>query len=170
MGYTTNFMGSFTLDHPLDPGHANYLHKFSKTRRMARNPEIAETLSDPERLAVGLPIGKDGEYFVGGTGFAGQGGDASIIDHNYPPPSQPGLWCQWVPTEDNAGIEWDHGEKFYDFVEWLKYLIEHFLKPWGYILNGEVEWRGEDIEDMGLIVVKDNIVTTKVGKIVYVDE
>lgn len=68
----------------------------------------------------------------------------------------PGIWCQWVPTEDGAGIEWDGAEKFYDYTEWLVYLIENFLKPWGYVLNGKMNWEGERRDDVGTIYVKDN--------------
>jgi hypothetical protein len=55
-------------------------------------------------------------------------------------------------------IEWDTGEKFYDYVEWLEYIIYNFLAPKGYVLNGNVEWYGEDRADVGTIVVKSNIV------------
>lgn len=134
---------------------------------MKRNQTIASTLPDPAREAVGLPIGKQGAYFVGGGGDFGQANDASVIDGNAAPSGQPGLWCQWVPTQDNNGIEWDGGEKFYDYVEWLSYIIEHFLMPWGYVLNGEVEWFGEDHSDRGKIVVANNVVSTKTAKIVW---
>lgn len=160
MGYTTEFNGSFKLDRPLTPEHKRYLIKFAETRRMSRNPEIASTLEDPERIAVGLPIGESGAYFTGGLGFAGQDDDPSVIDHNYQPPGQPGLWCQWVPNEDGTEIVWDEGEKFYEYIEWITYLIEHFLKRWGYVLNGEVKWCGEDVwNDRGTISIKDNVVT-----------
>ena len=43
-----------------------------------------------------------------------------------------------------------------DHVEYLKYTIEHFLKPWGYILNGDVHWKGEAYGDTGILRVKDN--------------
>ena len=96
---------------------------------------------------VNLPAGIDGEYFVGGGGCAGQKHDRSIIDYNRPPRTQPGLWCQWVVTKTQDGtdvIAWDGGEKFYDYVEWLCYLIEHFFKPWGIYAqwNGCVAGRG----------------------------
>ena len=79
----------------------------------------------------------------------------------------PGLYCQWIPTEDGKFLEWDSGEKFYNYVEWLEYLIEKILKPKGYILNGKVEWSGEERGDIGLIVIENNIVTTKEGSITY---
>ena len=167
MGYTTDFSGSFSLNTPLTDAHAAYLRTFAETRRMERKQTIASTLPDPIRKAVGLPIGKQGAYFVGGGGDFGQGIDASVINSNDAPFGQPGLWCQWVPTQDNNGIEWDGGEKFYHYVEWLSYIIEHFLMPWGYVLNGEVEWFGEDHSDRGKIVVANNVVSTKTAKIVW---
>lgn len=177
MGYTTDFEGRFSLNRQLTPEHAAYLTAFSQTRRMKRDEHKASKLPDPVRLAVGLPIGKEGSYFVGGSGSMGQGSDESILDYNEAPcnpdcserfregyvwsfGAQPGLWCQWVPSEDGMGIEWDGVEKFYNYTEWLIYLIEHFLKPWGYVLNGQVTWQGEDLSDRGTIVVVDNAVTT----------
>lgn len=203
MGYTTDFTGCFTLDKPLTEAQAAYLHRFSGSRRMRRDPSIAAKFHDPLRAAVGLPIGEEGGYFVGteegdkepylpgdqrhvtaeryakvsgmpldaaagwakeenaGPNWAGQRRDASVIDGNEPPAGQPGLWCQWVPSDSRASIEWNGGEKFYDYVEWLEYLIAHFLQPWGYTLNGEVEWQGEDSADFGKIVVTNNAVQTK---------
>lgn len=71
-------------------------------------------------------------------------------------PDVPGSWCQWVPTEDGTGIEWDGTEKFYSYTEWLEYLVEHFLKPWGLVLSGSVVWHGEESGDSGVIYAKDN--------------
>lgn len=65
-------------------------------------------------------------------------------------------YCQWKPTDDGLFIMWDLGEKFYGWLEWLQYIVEHHLKPWGYRLSGEVRWRGEDPSDSGIIYVKDN--------------
>jgi len=81
--------------------------------------------------------------------------------HNETPKNIPSLWCQWVPTKDGTGIEWDGNEKFRNYVEWLKYILYNFLQPWGYELNGEVQWQGESCGDTGKIVVKNNKVTTR---------
>ena len=133
---------------------------------MVRDPEKASELSDPEREAVGLPIGDQGGYFVGGIGFAGQTDDASVVEHNHAPAGQPGLWCQWVPTEDSTAILclWDECEKFYNYNEWIVYLIENFLKPWGYSLTGNVDWEGEDNADFGTIFIQDNDVRPVAGE------
>lgn len=137
--------------------------------------------------------GNDGEFFVGSEGYRGQDSDSSIIDYNTPPGQlgyqdrtlsfsdlygenerrtkeglcQPGLWCQWVVSPDGFYLEWDGGEKFYSYIDWLKYLIKNFFQPWGVELSGEVTWQGEDSSDMGKIIVKGYDVTILHGEIVY---
>ena len=37
-------------------------------------------------------------------------------------------------------------EKFYYYVEWLRYLIDNILAPRGYILNGDVEYCEDGFE------------------------
>jgi hypothetical protein len=96
-------------------------------------------------------------------------------DCNEPPAGMPGLWCQWVPvdmTEEglSSAIGWDGGEKFYDYVEWIEWLIANMLGPKGYVLNGIVSWEGEESADMGQIVIKDNVVRTRHAEIRYVDD
>ena len=159
MGYTTDFSGEFWCDPPLSAKHREYLEKFNETRRMKRNPSALP--NDPVRAAVGLPEGPEGAYFVGGGGSYGQDRDDSILDYNDPPSGQPGLWCQWTPSKSGEAIHWDGGEKFYNYVEWIEYLVEHFLKPWGYTLEGSVQWVGEDPTDVGTISIVDNVVTSR---------
>ena len=161
MGYTTNFTGSLNITPPLSPEQTAYINQFRLTRRMKRDTEITATRPDPIREAVGLPLGEQSGYFVGAAGFAGQeegwGGHAAIgvLDYNAPPAGQPGLWCQWEVSED-GNLQWDEGEKFYSYTEWLEYLIQHFFAPWGKTLNGSIHWDGEDSEDRGMIWVKNN--------------
>lgn len=79
---------------------------------------------------------------------------------------KPGLWCQWVPTDDGAALEWDGNERFYEYTPWLRRLLDDFLVPWGRTLHGAVEWQGEESDDRGVIyaegaaveAVKDRIV------------
>jgi hypothetical protein len=153
MGYTTDFEGSFNITPVLSQKDNEFLTKFSETRRMARS--------------VGPEYGIEGEFYVDGTGWAGQDSDTTVIDYNRPPSTQPGLWCQWVPTDDGSELVWDGGEKFYSYVEWLNYLIDKILAPRGYTLNGECKWFGEERSDFGVIIVKNNKVTTRAGKLVY---
>lgn len=76
-------------------------------------------------------------------------------------PEFPSFYCQWVPTEDRKGLEWDGNEKFYEYIEWLHILIEKFFNPWGIKLNGEVKWRGEHWIDIGVIKITNNKVKAK---------
>ena len=155
---------------------------------MARRAEETEKRPDPIRIAAGLPVGKDGAYFVGEEGYMGQSDGPDVIKYGDPdwkggryPCDQPGHWCQWTPVETQGcwslpqwndeevdwtvfdGIGWDMGEKFYEYVEWLGYIITHFLEPWGYLLNGDVSWEGEEMGDAGVIEVVDNVITVHNG-------
>ena len=155
MGYTTDFNGYMTIEPPLNPEQVSYINKFSETRRMKRDPDKASQNPDPLREAVGLPIGEEGAYFIGGSDIRGHGEDENLIDYNSPPAGQPGLWCQWVITGDGRNLEWDYGEKFYEYESWLEYIQEHFLTPWGSKLNGEIEWSGEERDDIGILYASD---------------
>ena len=163
MGYTTDFYGSVTFNKPITEELKNYINKFGETRRMKRDVEkIKKTFPDWEKNCFNGNLGVDGEYFVGGDGFMGQDRDDSIVNYNYPPETQPGLWCQWM-IDDDGNLVWDGGEKFYEYGEWLTYLIDNFLAPSGYVCNGEIEFQGEDMNDFGTIHVKDNVVTVEYG-------
>lgn len=168
MGYTTYFVGAIKIDPPLNQDEINFLSRFSQTRRMKRTA---------------------GPYYVGGDDDRSSG---EIHDYNQPPDDQPGLWCQWVPNLDGTILEWDEGEKFYWPAEWMKYLIDHFLKPgaeaqalldglppqvktqfdnftFNHTLNGEIEAQGEDSDDRWALIVKDNIVHTAQATFTYDD-
>lgn len=168
MGYTTDFSGSFKFNRPLTMQEGNFIKEFNETRRMKRDVSKLMEFENGENGNPFLPkeetYGVDGEYFVGGReSFS----DITIIDYNQPPQGQPGLWCQWTINKEGTELEWDGGEKFYSYTEWLEYLIKHFFSKWGVILNGEVTWQGEDSSDVGKIVVVDNDVTEKQGRIVF---
>jgi len=155
MGYTTEFEGSFKIDQPVDNETAILLKGLANTRRMKRNIK---------------GYGIDGEFYIEGEDVLyGEGKNKylTIVDYNTPPSTQPGLWCQWELQDDNQTIMWDGAEKFYNYVEWIEYIIKSILEPRGYIVNGEVKWFGEDRHDNGKIIIKNNIVNKKEGKITY---
>lgn len=162
MGYTTEFEGRINIEPPLNPHEIDYLTRFSESRRMDRT---------------------NGPYYIGG-GSMGQAHEADIIDYNRPHSSQPGLWCNWVPTPDGTALVWDGMEKFYDSVEWMIYLINYFLRPdaitsptghmeivpagsrplpeefrhftYDHILSGVIHAQGEEDDDEWLLHVMDN--------------
>ena len=183
MGYTTDFEGSFKLSRKTTETEFNYINMISETRRMKRDVNKLMEIHKGEfghPTRTENPYGNEGEFFVGGKGWAGQDADESVTDFNTPPGQpdfkvgsdfteswkesqrriksgecQPSLWCQWILT-DKEELQWDGSEKFYNYVEWLKYLINNFFEEWGIKLNGEVTWIGEDSNDRGKIVVEDN--------------
>lgn len=152
MGYTTAFQGAINIEPALNQQEIEYLTKFADTRRMLRTK---------------------GPYFVEGTGFKGQNSDDDVLDHNRPDPSQPGLWCHWVPSADGKHIEWDGGEKFYDSPEWMIYIIDHFLRPGcrakhelpflqaNHVCNGVIKAQGEEVDDQWKLIVDRNVVSVK---------
>jgi hypothetical protein len=156
MGYTTDFSGSFRLNKKLDKETLEFLTKFAQTRRMKRDRAML-------KAHFGKDFGVDGEFYVYGDGQFGQGNGGFVVDHNRPPRTQPSLWCQWTPNEDGTEIAWDEGEKFYSYVAWIEYIIEKILEPRGYSLTGNVNWTGEDSNDIGVISIVENKVTIHTG-------
>jgi hypothetical protein len=139
--------------------------------------------------------GFKGEYFAKDDNDMGQSGDVSVIDFNASSGEvawgefegdlnrwakrdemqkainadiikQPGLWCQWE-LQDDTTLAWDGNEKFYNYIEWLQYLIVHFFKPWGINLNGECFWQGDDNSDMGKIEITDNVINIYETEVEY---
>lgn len=82
-------------------------------------------------------------------------------EDGYQPFGKPSIWLQWVIVEENNKyyLEWDETEKFYEYVDWLEYIIKYVFKVWDVKLNGEIEWRGEEWVDTGTIVVEDSNIT-----------
>lgn len=161
MGYSTDFTGRIEIVPPLNQAEKNYLMKFSWTRHMKR---------------------QQGPYFVAANMDCGQD-ETGVINHNEPHIPQPSLWCNFEPTEDGTAIVWNETEKTQYGKEWIQYLIDHFLKPnaktanvksphfadftYDHVCNGELFAQGEDPKDIWKIVVKDNVVKVKKGKITY---
>ena len=74
------------------------------------------------------------------------------------PGRKPRAWCQWVlvANQDDAytGIEWDGNEKFYDYINWLQFLVAAIrnVEP-DAEFEGFIEWDGEEHGDIGALRV-----------------
>lgn len=75
--------------------------------------------------------------------------------------ARPDSYCQWVPTKDGRELKWDGNEKFYNYVEWLQWLIGNKLRPWGIDITGHVLWRGDETYDVGVLSVSGGKVTAR---------
>jgi hypothetical protein len=148
MGYSTDFYGFWTLIPALSLAQTDYLQKFSRTRRVKRNPDA---IIDRRLAALGLDLGVNAEYFVDT-----EDEDESIVDVNLPPGKQPSLWCKWRVNDRGNRLEHTGGEKLDRYVEWLDYIVEHFFSPWGVRIDGSVRYEGEELIDAGTIEIIDN--------------
>ena len=70
----------------------------------------------------------------------------------------PGIWLQWKIIEDNNQffLEWDGGEKFYNSVEWLSWIIDNIFKINNITINGKIYLFENHSENTGVIYVKNN--------------
>lgn len=182
MGYQTEFTGKFNFNEKITKDFMEYINRFAQTRRMERkNEEIKRIYPKWKELCFNGELGKQGEYFAPDTtdNFAGQNQDTSIIHYNNPPCTQPGLWCDWAifPAEEiedknefSAYLAWDKMEKFYYYVDWLKYLIKNFIEPSNLSITGAVLAVGEEDGDATYIIVDNNNVKTYDACIDDIDE
>jgi hypothetical protein len=78
-------------------------------------------------------------------------------------PAFPGYYCQWIVTGDRKYLEWDGGEKFYNYIEWLNHIIDRHLEPWGVTVTGTIRWQGEERNDKGRIRADNSVLTITRG-------
>jgi|TARA_R100000479_G_scaffold171555_1_gene115209 hypothetical protein len=86
----------------------------------------------------------------------------------------PSMWCGFEVSGDC--FSWDGGEKTYEGVGWIKFFIDK-LKEWSKNESiyawGEMEWDGEESDDIGKVVVEfatntgEQIVKVQQGSIMY---
>ena len=167
MGYTTEFIGKFTFNREPSQELKDYINCFAKTRHVKRDVEaIRKIFPDWEKRTWKGKLGGEAEFFLQPynevnyqsddrldmTGFYQRNG---IVDDNYPPESQPSLWCHWIINK-HGELVWSGVEKFYEYVEWLEYLISYFFEPEGLVLSGKCFYSGERMSDWGYICVENN--------------
>jgi len=157
MGFTTDFIGHIDIDPGLNEAELAYLDAFRKSRRFDR---------------------PGGPYEVPGNPYIDERLTSSSVAYNRPAFGQPQLWCQWQPCWGGCCLAFDGNEKFYEPVRWLRYLIDHFLRPgaaasrsglasfeeftFDHRLEGLVVGCRRDNKQLYGIRVTDNVVSTEV--------
>lgn len=63
--------------------------------------------------------------------------------------------------DNNTLIIRPYDGSFYDYLEWLKYIIDEIIKPLGFSLSGKIVCIGEGNEFISIIKVNNNIVKEK---------
>lgn len=142
-----DILGFFQLSRPLRPLEKTYLDSFVSIPHMKL--DVAK-LHQMAKGACGNPLhrrksrkdvyGVEGEYFVGDVRDY-PGGEEALLDSSVPPSTQPSRWCHW--NLEGTKITWNGEEEFEKPIEWLQYLIKHFLDPWGIAVDGAVQWYGD---------------------------
>ena len=69
----------------------------------------------------------------------------------------PSIWCGFEVNGDV--FEWDTNEKTYMGQEWIRFFVNKVIewnKEKEIIVEGEMEWRGENMGDNGKVKVKYN--------------
>lgn len=157
MGHTTDFIGHIDVYPRLNEAEQSYLEAFSRSRRWDRD---------------------EGPYAVPANPVAEEPRPRDIDAYNRSAPGQPQLWCQWVPCWDGCCLAWDGLEKFYQPVAWMRYLIDHFLRPgagasrsslpyfhgftFDHVCEGLVVGCRRDDKELFGIRVEDNTVTEEI--------
>lgn len=147
----THLLGRFELSRPLRSSEEAYLrafvtvpHRKMDSEKLADVPEkYGNTLPKRPRKSV---FGTEGEYFVGSPREFPE-----LVVSSEPPATQPSCWCHW--QFQGTEITWNGEEDFEKPVEWLRYIIRHFLDPWGIGVDGAVQWQGDTAMDRGTISV-----------------
>ncbi len=154
MGYSTDFLGHIDIDPALNDAEIEYLTAFGRSRRCVR---------------------PGGPYDVPGNPAAEGRDDFRSELYNNRAQGQPNLWCDWVPCWEGCCIAWNGTEKSYSMIEWLRYLIAHFLKPhaagaghphlegftFDHRLSGLVVACRRDNKELLAVKVTNNRVTTR---------
>jgi len=109
MGIHTDYLGHVLIRPELSPAETAYLTAFNQSRRWDRPGGPYEVPANPG--AEERPARADQDAY------------------NRPPPGQPQLWCPWVPCLEGHCLGWDRAEKPYAGTDWLRYLIDTFLRP-----------------------------------------
>ena len=182
MGYNTYFSGKLAFNKPLDKRLNDFLDSFFKTRHFVYSKNKILEVLNTHGISMSKVIppgftdcGEHGEFLMDNafTHLTDRNGNLvtfedcfdDLMDFNLTPKIIPSLWCDFEITDKGEKILFVDG-KNYGYVKWINFLIENFFFPAGYILNGEVEYQGENEDDKGKIVCENN----KIDVICYDDD
>ena len=157
MGYDTYFNGEFELDKLLSDDQREFLDMWLNGDHVARDPALLKKADCSKRNLeclnlldrLGMELGEECVNYVG------QFNDGTTLSHDVA--ALPGRHCVWEISRRGATISSERGTNE-DYVAWLRYIIEHFLIPWGYVLNGECYWDGDQNDDKGEIEIENNVI------------
>ena len=165
MGLHTDYLGSLRIQPPLSPAEVEFLKSFHRTRHCGDRAALD---------VVTHPADND------------QAGD--VTSSSRVAVGMPELWCPWTCCDEGCCLRWDQGEKPYAPHQWLRYLIDTFLRPgaalaadpaaravgltFDHVLSGMLVGERRETAELFALAVKDNVVRrrTLVPPLAGVDE
>jgi hypothetical protein len=151
----------------------NYMDNFGNVIKVQRTGSaLASEGPDPDREAVGVPVGKNG---INSTRYiwpiTTPMKSAIELHHQYvfvkPNDNDIGsLWCPWVITDDGSALVFDRSKSYsFGILEWLKHVLQLLKKYANITCNGSIRFVGMEGNPhwvrscRGIITVSDSIVS-----------
>jgi hypothetical protein len=155
MGLYTDYLGHLRITPALNADEIDFLRGFNATRHWGDRSPLD---------VVQHPADND---------------DAGDVDsYNHTSPGMPGLWCPWTCCGTGCCLHWDGVEKPYAPREWLRYLIDTFLRPgaalsddpdaqrlgltFDHVLDGMLVGQRRETSELFALVVRENVVRRRV--------
>jgi len=66
--------------------------------------------------------------------------------------------CPWYIDDETKMLLVCEGGNVRIWEEWLEFIINRILSPNNILVNGEIIWQGEEVGDVGKIIIRDNII------------
>lgn len=156
MGYDTNFDGSIDIQPALSKELTDYIRQFSNIRHFKRDISKIHELNGGLGLSFclnGNP-GEDGCFYIGNdlkTDLVSVSNDEVLDGLSY--------WCDFTVKPDGTKILWTQAGKTRCGLEWVTFMINHLIAPFGHVCNGKFECQGDNFDDKWEICVENNEVT-----------
>lgn len=166
MGYSTDLIGHIDINPPLNDHEQAYLAGFAGSRRGLPG--------QPPYTVPGNPAAEEFDATTASTATSTRAAARYVKQAD----AVPGPWCGWVPAWSGGCLTYDGKEKFYAPVEWMQYLIDHFLTDgakaqssgidyfehftFDHVLDGLVAASRRDTCELFLIDVRESEVTRTV--------
>jgi hypothetical protein len=118
MPFDAQYEGRLLIEPPLSPAERRALDAFLGSRRI-------KTVQGPLDCRRSLSRGH-----------------ADVLDWNSPAEGQPSLYTGLAVSQDGTTLFWDGNEKPGYLTDWVRYVIDHLLKPGAVFqeLSRKVEW------------------------------
>lgn len=151
MGLHTDYLGSLRIQPALSPAEVDFVKSFNRTRHCGDRAALDAATHPTDNDRVG-----------------------DVESYNRVARGMPGLWCPWTCCPEGCCLRWNEHEKPYAPEQWLRYLIDTFLRPgaglaadpearalgltFDHVLGGMIVGERRETSELFALAVKDNVV------------